>query len=588
MPYKVVPDSSDCPKSKGYAVVKSATGEVVGCHETSSQAEEQISALYASENLDDSNDSYNDFPGWEGTIAVEGERTGDGRQFDNDALTWAELPIPLRWNKEDSHGGVPHTVAVNVGRIDKVWRDGSRIMGSGVFNTGEEDGRRAYELVKGQFLKGISVDVDDITDADIEFVWADNDESTDTDDTSEADLFDALFAQPEFVIFHSGRIRAATLCDIPAFVDAAIALSESPGGEDMTLVAAATPRHSTATTDETWDAGANLRRLASPASKTTMDHMFAWLDTERANADGTYPKGAGKFPHHVVSSDGSPGAANMSACSAAIGALHGARGGASIPEADARGVYNHLASHMRDGDKTPPDFTEKNLSFVASLVAHGAPDWTPSHTWFNNPNLSVPTGLTVSDDGRVYGHAAKWGDCHLGHNACITPPKEDSFPYFLTGELVCDDGTLVSVGQITLGTGHAALNLDSARAAEHYDNTGTAVADVTVGSDKYGIWVAGAIRPDVPSARVRELRASGQLSGDWRRIGGKLRLVGLLAVNVPGFPVPKMTSRVASGQQLALVAAGHVSLRPRDLEEYYMQRALRTLADHMAERVHRE
>jgi hypothetical protein len=61
---------------------------------------------------------------------------------------------------------------------------------------------------------------------------------------------------------------------------------------------------------------------------------------------------------------------------------------------------------------------------------------------------------------------------------------------------------------------------------------------------------------------VYELQAAGQVSGDWRRIGGQLRLVGLLAVNVPGFPVPKMRARAvaASGQQektvQALVAAG--------------------------------
>src|SRR5205085_943051 len=51
------------------------------------------------------------------------------------------------------------------------------------------------------------------------------------------------------------------------------------------------------------------------------------------------------------------------------------------------------------------------------------------------------------------------------------------------------------------------------------------------------------------------LRASAP-SGDWRRIGGNLELVGLLAVNVPGFPVPRpQVLTAAGGQQLALVAA---------------------------------
>jgi hypothetical protein len=64
------------------------------------------------------------------------------------------------------------------------------------------------------------------------------------------------------------------------------------------------------------------------------------------------------------------------------------------------------------------------------------------------------------------------------------------------------------------------------------------------------------VRPGADPLKVYELQAAGQVSGDWRRIGGQLRLVGLLAVNVPGFPVPKMRARVASGEPQALVAAG--------------------------------
>lgn len=47
MPYSV--RKSGCPESKPYAVVKSATGEVLGCHETESSAEAQMRALYANE-----------------------------------------------------------------------------------------------------------------------------------------------------------------------------------------------------------------------------------------------------------------------------------------------------------------------------------------------------------------------------------------------------------------------------------------------------------------------------------------------------------------------------------------------------------
>ena len=125
------------------------------------------------------------------------------------------------------------------------------------------------------------------------------------------------------------------------------------------------------------------------------------------------------------------------------------------------------------------------------------------------------------------------------------------------------EGDTVSVGQITLDAPHASLKANLADAARHYDHTGLCTADVRCGEDTWGIWVAGAIRPEVPAEKVAAL-AAAKLSGDWRSIRGRLELVGLLAVNVPGFPVPRVSARVAAGggheePRLALVAAGIVS-----------------------------
>lgn len=52
--------------------------------------------------------------------------------------------------------------------------------------------------------------------------------------------------------------------------------------------------------------------------------------------------------------------------------------------------------------------------------------------------------------------------------------------------------------------------------------------------------------------------AAGGISGDWRSIGGHLELVAALAVNVPGFPVPRPALAASAGRQTALVAAGVV------------------------------
>lgn len=201
-----------------------------------------------------------------------------------------------------------------------------------------------------------------------------------------------------------------------------------------------------------------------------------------------------------------------------------------------------------------PAFDDTRISVVAS----GVPA-QPPRVWFTNPELSSPTPLTVNDDGRVFGHAAIWNTCHIGkQGSCLTPPRSHTdYGYFHTGAVQTDDGEQVPVGVITLGTGHAGLTLNHRNAAEHYDHTGTAVADVVVGEDEHGVWVSGALRPDVTEGRLRSLRASA-LSGDWRPIRSALELVALLAVNTPGFPIPRARLAFAADtdDELALVAAG--------------------------------
>lgn len=412
---------------------------------------------------------------WRGPIVVEGMVTGDGREFAKGALEWQEPPIPLRWNKEDSHGGEPHTVTVNVGKITKLYREGDMIMGEGEFDLSTEDGRTAHSKVVGEYLKGISIDADSIENADVEYVWPE-----DMAEGEDVDLMELLFAQPEKIVFHGGRIRAATLCDIPAFAEAYIAIVDAEGA-----VVAGGQRHP--------------------------DLVPKWS-----------PKRLPRTP---------------------------------------------------DG-----------------LIAHGGPrdeNWLPPTDWFRDPQLSQPSTIQVTDDGRVYGHAAQWGSCHIGQtDVCVRPPMEDAHSYYMTGEVTTREGKRVAVGQITIGTGHAPLSMGAVPATEHYDNTGSAVADVAVGNDAHGIWVAGSIRPGADPNLVHALRAAGAVSGDWRRIGNKLRLVGLLAVNVPGFSIPKMGARVASGVQEALIAAGRPTTVHMVSQKERVQEAFQIVMDKIFAEIH--
>jgi hypothetical protein len=204
----------------------------------------------------------------------------------------------------------------------------------------------------------------------------------------------------------------------------------------------------------------------------------------------------------------------------------------------------------------------EKAALTASALATEIPV-TPPVEWFANPELEAPTALTVTDDGRIYGHAADWDTPHIAFpgGEIYAPHSKTDYAYYLLGEVVCADGERVPVGNITLGTGHAHSGLNQAAAAQHYDHTGTVVADVSCGEDEHGIWVAGALRSNVSDDVVRALRAA-KLSGDWRNVDGNLELVAALAVNVPGFPIPRTrASVVASGevpQVVSLTAAGIV------------------------------
>lgn len=185
-------------------------------------------------------------------------------------------------------------------------------------------------------------------------------------------------------------------------------------------------------------------------------------------------------------------------------------------------------------------------------------DWPIA--WFRDPGLTEPTPLTVTPDGRVFGHLCEFDRAHIGFGGRrVYAPRDDDMSFFLTGatDVLDDDGNTIeiSVGKLTMNTGHASTDdgVSAAVAASHYDHTGSIAALVNAGNDRIGVWLAGAIMPDLDAFTTRRFRSCGA-SGDWRPIGGQLRLVAALSVPVGGFPIPR--ARVASGAPLALVAAG--------------------------------
>jgi len=94
--------------------------------------------------------------------------------------------------------------------------------------------------------------------------------------------------------------------------------------------------------DAEWDAAAEV----SKADVDDLKIMCAWMDSENPDIKSSY-----KFPHHKASGQH---AVVFRACAAAIAVLNGARGGANIPSADRKGVYNHVAKHIRDDFDAEP------------------------------------------------------------------------------------------------------------------------------------------------------------------------------------------------------------------------------------------
>lgn len=149
----------------------------------------------------------------------EGVASGDERTFDEDSITSRMLPLPLRWQIISDEG---HKGSVVVGRIDSIERvEGGLGNARGVFDVGVY-GRECERLVRGGFLRGVSVDVDKFQashaqDSSDEF--ADNDE-----------------IKNQKIKIKAARLMGITVVALPAFEECYITLEEEPtlsNGDDV-------------------------------------------------------------------------------------------------------------------------------------------------------------------------------------------------------------------------------------------------------------------------------------------------------------------------------------------------------------------
>lgn len=202
------------------------------------------------------------------------------------------------------------------------------------------------------------------------------------------------------------------------------------------------------------------------------------------------------------------------------------------------------------------------------VAAAGEPTQPYPAEWFQNPNFDRVTPMHIDKaTGRVWGHLADWSTCHVGiPGVCTTPPRSKSnYAHFLKGVVDTTAGEQ-PVGTLTFGVGHPDVRMRASAAVAHYDRMEAVFAYVNIGEDAFGIWYAGVLRPGLSNEKIDEIRAIGQLSGDWRhfpRYGHDL--IAAVAVNTGGYPIPALAA--SAGEMTALVAAGVVEPEPQGFSD---------------------
>lgn len=534
-------------------------------------------------------------------LAVEGMSTSDGRTIAADGLSHRALPISIlaQYTNPGSEGG--HKGAEIIGHLTEAWRkpgpevqslqtgkpfpEGTFVwQGKGVVDPDSHGGK----LVAKGHLRGNSVDLSDV----------DYDETFADDGKAQINIT-------------RGVMAATTLCPIPAFADAYVQV-----GTDEALAAAATTtddltklsddelieRFNKAAEDEPARLGEylaeafqrNAARQAGPLQAASAAALVAagytaetfsplvlppWRSAElgdecgpclaaeqdegwTANADGTFSPTTSKRARALARGLAMPGdKADGSDAKYPIENQADLDKAAALKgngDADPGKVVAHIRRSAKKLGLKVPDSLTASASGLPPVSIYG------------DPHLDTYTPITIGEpraDGRreLTGHIAPWTECHVGFSGtCVRPPhSRTDYARFATGaaRAVDENGAtrIMAVGHIAMSRdpahgGHAPGTLSESDTVAFYDNHCTTVADVAAGEDAYGIWVHGLTVPSLTEAEVDRLLSSPP-SGDWRGYRGNLELCAILSVNTPGYVVAR--SRVASGEPVSLVAAGH-------------------------------
>lgn len=460
---------------------------------------------------------------WRGTLVVEGVQTGDGRVIAAGALSWADLPLPFAWLRDgDQHINLTE-VAPQVGVIETITRgEGGAIDATGLLDDDNPDGAElARRMDAGTASNGtrqlVSIDPDD---------WAVEIIAMDPDDSGEGDVLLAARGR--------GRVPLRAAAGDP-----------DPEGEGVLLLSDSS--------DSVIERYTRMRIRGVTACAVSA-FTEAFIELEPADA------AAPAEPDPEADPDAEPA---VTAASLSTGV------GATTANGGSRPAVQLLAPRAAFFLPEPEPGAEDDGSVYGMPV---------QELLVEQPDggLAVPFTVVERDGWRwCFGHAARFGQCHVGYPGCVTAPESaTSYAHFHHGHVLVEGGERVATGPLTVSTDHADAWLFAPDARDHYANTGLAFADVRASNGGLGVWVSGLVRAGVTDQQLAVVRASS-LSGDWRDTGDPdLEFIGALAVNVPGFPIARQlaaaagvalqpaltaaTTGMVDGRQRSLVAAGVV------------------------------
>lgn len=481
---------------------------------------------------------------WSGVLAPLGVPSGDRRMLASVAgkPDHRELPLPLLYQAASAPG---HDNSVVVGSIDRVWTQDGNLMGEGRFDLGDDTARDVVRKIAEGFARWVSVAIDKET---VEMAYFRDGQQL---SAAQVAMYEDFEGVETVQVCSAWRLMSATIVAEPAFQEATIGLLDDVDLDedddlDDEVIVQRRRKVVTAGADtlggEADEDGEPTPAPAEPV-EITVSTEYAPTAKERkaAESSGAAMPG-GRYPIR-----------NEADLRKAIRAV-GRAGGPDGSEEDRDEVRRHIIKRAKalGLEKLIPFYWGKDGSLrrptKSSLLAAGdRQSWyeqvatvvpqEPPATWFTNPQLTGPTKIRVTEEGRVYGHIAAWNTKHAALPGDIVPPHDPNTAYnkFHRHPVRTAEGTRVKTGPLA-GHGHYTDDKGNPRRASvwevqrHYDNPDYVLADVVVGEDAHGIWCSGSLRYGVSAYQVM-FADRYSFSGDWR--GGEL-LAACLA-SVPGF-----------------------------------------------------